>query len=814
MYMKKYFRFALMAAMVCGLSLAVTSCKDDDKSDNGNGSGEEQAAELEDAEMFWSVAANLVSPFDVTADYENKTFEPTIGDPMDGQQTVRVVTVPDAEAAAASFSAIVDADVKEGTSSYTYQNDAVGTLNYTKSTDGKSLATVDVSIKQIPHLQRIVYRTGEQQGTNAATGVAYYTPGDVISRRRDDGVLEYWVCIQAPFLPQGNEECIWATLSQLPQKNIFTYQGSNGKTYKLPTGIGNNKEYMKNLSELVFAVSHPKQWYDNLNDGTATKGFNYLKRENAKYFNEYFWTLMNQGWAKYEVGNKLFGKEIGSVATYITDADYGLRLVYNGYSWHTSLSNSPTLWESTLTAGTGSEVNGRHLTWKGISKNVIKPGMDLDCVGQLKNGTQWINRNFFEQTQLDEIPHYIFRYATSKELLGQKPNLYTTIASDKQHIEDVFVFNVEYHVKIAPQSTPKEFSEGDVTGVPTLKNKSNDQQSVYAVGDVVEDEEGSRWICIFGAPDGILSQYTDRTAWFISFDNVKLEGELPTNILTEDDVTDVGMRLMMNFATFKWKKNLTYMWEHVQQYTNLDANDFIVVRDSTWTFTNEGQQFKSLSSSYFFNMAYIGNDGKIYVERFMLDNTKAGSERYNAPHAYTNPALRAYKQYQTSNPDLVELSDSDVIMGITKHDGVFPVTGEKMAYEDLYSVVKVAQVTVQDKWMRLPFYGEQGRHIPNMVCSYNRDFNRFLPDRQTGKFNDHLGMFEEPLLAVRLMKVTDNGGKTPNMTAQDGRKLKKAYLQDNKEYYYANMNDVFNLVIFGNIKLTFLDNELYDMKMK
>lgn len=70
--------FALMAAMVCGLSLAVTSCKDD-KNDGGGSSqtAEEQAAE--NAETFWSVAAGLVSPFDVTDEYEDKTFEPTIG---------------------------------------------------------------------------------------------------------------------------------------------------------------------------------------------------------------------------------------------------------------------------------------------------------------------------------------------------------------------------------------------------------------------------------------------------------------------------------------------------------------------------------------------------------------------------------------------------------------------------------------------------------------------------------------------------------------------------------------------------------------
>ena len=47
--MKKNFYFLLMAALVCGLSLSVTSCKDDDK-DNGPSEEEleQQALEQQD----------------------------------------------------------------------------------------------------------------------------------------------------------------------------------------------------------------------------------------------------------------------------------------------------------------------------------------------------------------------------------------------------------------------------------------------------------------------------------------------------------------------------------------------------------------------------------------------------------------------------------------------------------------------------------------------------------------------------------------------------------------------------------------------
>jgi hypothetical protein len=62
--MKKNFYFLLMAVLVCGLSLSVTSCKDDDKDNNGGGeSGEDLGPQNEQNEAslkFWSVVDQLV----------------------------------------------------------------------------------------------------------------------------------------------------------------------------------------------------------------------------------------------------------------------------------------------------------------------------------------------------------------------------------------------------------------------------------------------------------------------------------------------------------------------------------------------------------------------------------------------------------------------------------------------------------------------------------------------------------------------------------------------------------------------------------
>ena len=278
--MKKMFRFALMAAMVCGLSFAATSCKDDDNddaNDNGSGNGEPTAEELavEHAETFWSVAANLVSPFDVTTEYEDKTFEPTIGSPLDGSSTIRVVNCGSMASAASRFTSITGVEIDENTTSYTYQNDAVGTLVYTKTDNATSLATIDVNIKQIPHLQQIVFKTSEQMGANGKfNGTAYYSFGDVIALDNDDLSAEYWVCVRPALGPAGKDDTHWVTVDELPKKNVWNYHGKKKDIeFNLPTQLGEDFGQMQNLAELLYAVCNPNQWWENApSTSTSTSG--------------------------------------------------------------------------------------------------------------------------------------------------------------------------------------------------------------------------------------------------------------------------------------------------------------------------------------------------------------------------------------------------------------------------------------------------------------------------------------------------------------------------------------------------------------
>ncbi|MBP5339647.1 MAG: hypothetical protein J6Z14_10185, partial [Prevotella sp.] len=239
--MKKIFNFWLMAALVCGLSIGVASCKDDDNDGDGK-TPEEQAQEQGTKAMkFYQVVSQLADLSEMTdSTYESQTFEPIIGEESQNDQLTRIVATNDMETAAARFANLTGADVTASTASYTYSDPDVGTLTYTKTTDGSSWATVDVDIKQVPHLTRIVYCTPAQMGENGKfEGTAYYRFGDVIKRRYVSKnlteVAEYWICVRPAFGPEGKGDSHWISVGMLPADNIFHHRGSNGTEYYVPT---------------------------------------------------------------------------------------------------------------------------------------------------------------------------------------------------------------------------------------------------------------------------------------------------------------------------------------------------------------------------------------------------------------------------------------------------------------------------------------------------------------------------------------------------------------------------------------------------
>ena len=459
--------------LVLGLGM-MTACSDDDDNKSEEQKEQEKQEALNQANAFWDVVGQLTSIDNYTVDYQNKTFEPTIGEPLEGNNTVRVVATNDMASAAARFASLVGASIDASTLSFTYTNDAVGTLTYTKTDNGQSWATVDVNIKQLPKLQQIIYRSPEQGGTNASKmGTCYYRFGDVVKKtykdKDDDNKekTEYWVCVRPAFNPEGKGDSHWISLSPLPKKNIWEYTTKTNATFALPTGIGKNEEHMQNLAEMLFAIAHPYEWQQNVENNPAPGIFSSGLRmfhdfshddDMLVYHSTWFWKRVANAWEQpsqndFDLKNiyqLIFGSDYAGRKSLSNMLEKGLNLLTKGYSWWTSTSNNLSLYQYTYKNGNGNESNMHQVTNKEVKKDykTLAEPININNLDQ----PYIVNADFFG----DNAPRYIIRHATGKELAGAQPTVYTTLSTNENGITDVYNYNTFYGQQASNLTSPEE----------------------------------------------------------------------------------------------------------------------------------------------------------------------------------------------------------------------------------------------------------------------------------------------------------------------------------------------------------------------
>jgi len=477
---KRFLNLFMMAITIVGLSMSVTSCKDDDdEKEGGNGDNSEQTtdAAYEARDEFWNVVSQLVDPDDVTDDYLDKTFEPTIGEVSESNGLVRIVAVNDLATAAEMFAHLVDANVDENTPSYDYSNPAVGTLKYTRSDDGQSLATVDVDIKQLPSLQQIKFMLPEQAGDNGIfgfSGSAYYRFGDVITRLNSDGNPEYWVCVRPAFSIEGKSGSYWASLSPLPKEKIHTYT-NKGNTWKVPTALGNDINQIQNFAELLYAVMDSQDWYQNLKGDTPPKFFVDFKVKNIEYHNQYFFNRVNYAWRTVTVQNPQTGKTNDVFSTLFNKKglevwrqifeNNGMHLLYKGYSWWEKISWNCTLFDVTIRNGNNDKSNFHNLAKAEPKTNMENVSFDVTSDYTYQN-MPLVNMSFFG----DESPRWIIRVAKGKELAA---NGKEDVKKPLQGWEEVYRYNdYFYDTAYDLSKQPEQFNKGKESNIGKLLDAS------------------------------------------------------------------------------------------------------------------------------------------------------------------------------------------------------------------------------------------------------------------------------------------------------------------------------------------------------
>ena len=494
-------RYSLACLLCCHLmaALTLTSCKDDD---NDSLSPEEQAekqqAELtEKATKFWNVVGQLVGTTQATDDYENRTYEATIGTAVSGNETVRRLFTNDLETAADRFCNLAGLDegtVTTETASYTWSDPDVGTLTYTKTDNSASLATVDVNIRQVPGLRQIVYLTPEQAGDNSGDYYnCYYRFGDVISRKNSSGIDELWVCVRPSFEPEKKGDSHWITLSPLPKENILEYTSSNKKTYRLPKNLGVNYEQMQNLAEMAYAMASPGDWLKNIADNPRTSIFNKgvpmfhdFDKSKITYTSSEFWERVSQGWsdASVQVSDKntnlwyaVFGMSRTDMQGRIVLNKGALRFIHSSAKWSTWTSNSPTIYEAVYRNGSKEKSNMHEEARTSYTTQVVykgSPSLDvkLDFVEEITPDANFIiNTAFFK----DDDRHYVIRHATGKELAKLTNTTYSSKAPISGY-EEVYNYNKKYGKQVNAKCETRDSILNE------KKNSSDTPQVGYAIG--------------------------------------------------------------------------------------------------------------------------------------------------------------------------------------------------------------------------------------------------------------------------------------------------------------------------------------------
>jgi len=223
--MKRRLNLWLLAALLCGMSMSVTSCKDDDNNSNGTDSEGQETYEglstLEDDHLADLIAAWTDTSRDMLngTSWRNSRYEPTVGLALDESQPgiryVPVGTIDEADDYAASALGTLGIDY-EHPEGFTYSNGQVGTVSYSHVGNGNTLAAITVDIPQIPVLQEI--RLIKDLPENAS-GTPYYKCGDIIKYKN-----RFYVCVTKH---KFGQEAGFITLNdqETHSRGKFTYMG-------------------------------------------------------------------------------------------------------------------------------------------------------------------------------------------------------------------------------------------------------------------------------------------------------------------------------------------------------------------------------------------------------------------------------------------------------------------------------------------------------------------------------------------------------------------------------------------------------------
>lgn len=758
--MKKSVKYLFLAALVCAMGLFALSCQQTLTPEEQKAKQEQEQAEK--AEQFWDVVGQLVAASDYTPDYKGKTFEPVIGIADASDPQTRIVKSNSAAAAAQSFADLVHVDaITESTSSYTWTQEEVGLLTYTKLDGSTAWAEVKVNIPSIPHLSKIVYRSVEQAGVNGSFSyAAYYRFGDVVSRVNSDNITEYWVCVRPAFGPEGKEDSHWMCVGDLPKENYATYTASNGVTYAMPTGLKYSKEHMQNFAEMLYAIGFPEQWESNIVNyskvgWTGPSGlpiFHDFSKNNIGYHNKAFWKNVAAKWKEKGLDNLVLGIDMEYLKTDL--ANFGILFLYKGYSWWWSTSNKATVYQAEF-VNTPGGVNANMQTASPLSEVKVQmvknsnPLLDIDDF-DVRGKKSIINQKFFGDTRR----RYVVRYAKGSDLAsdGKSPAVDKPIAGTTEvyrYYRDVLpVDNVKEH-------TP-EITTSAIVNDPKEQNYAQDFTGTghYTLGSIYRDEEGKNWVVLNiagrGEDSGIHSTYSEPAplAELISFEGIGesdgVASPMPTFAQAVRGATYIRHHYGQGRGAFEDEELTKISMRIVKHLVNHCQWNLLDMVQATVGWGDKRNITQAFSVAY--SDASISSSTKgqpLFRFLFPISENNANPPYYLWKHYPANPDQVTKKYTQFGNDPIV--------------------------LQDIANAEKVARYA-PDFYARQPLEGSDRERSIRTETDQLALHPSFYEYHRGGQWEEHGDMWNEPVLMFRMDAVYDRGTEYATTTI-GGRKL-------------------------------------------
>ena len=451
--MQKSVKQLLALLLIGSFALSFSSCKDSENVSDDPNSPENlsQSKESETAQALLSILS-FTSEMDSLPDNwasNSFTVEPTVGIINDASTPyVRYIPVRNKEEAITKYNSFANEGIDENEKSSSWNIENVGSMTFNVLDQTDVTATLDINIKQQPHLTQIRFVPASALGSNASVKEdPYYSFGDIVYLQEGQN-HSYWVCVRPCSKLDNKETSHWLSFQlndweddkykmvKSGSVNFKRLHSTGYQDYYLPDNLGDEsggREHLQNLFRLLMVLNNPNKYGQFSQSGLGSNNPAELTQDMVSTISQ-FWEDNDNAYWKRILPEKVSRADIHNAI----ENEQEVNVFYKGFS------STPAVYLAKLAGdnleflyGTKNKKNDK-ITW-----TREKGGVDFHDYAKWGLQQAEVNAN---NKKIKELPDkgFIVRYKTGAQLVGSWGNdddYKHSFTLEHSNIKDVYVYN-------------------------------------------------------------------------------------------------------------------------------------------------------------------------------------------------------------------------------------------------------------------------------------------------------------------------------------------------------------------------------------